>query len=910
MTRFLRCLRALAFVFAVICATHAPDVHAQTTGTIKGIVIDEGGLAIPAVLVTVSSESLIGGAQQQSTDGNGRFLFANLPPGDYNVKFDKPGFTRLEKPNLNVLIGRSVNLTIELPLATASEEYIVEETRPTLDTEQASTGEVLQKEFLQKVPSGRSYQSVVSATPGVIGGGNPNVGGAGYNENTYLLDGVQITDPVTGTFSLNFNFDAIEQIEVLTGAFDAEHPQSLGGVINIVTETGTNQLEFDTSIYYKTSSFVPKIDARYGADGAELAPTGFDSSSQFTEFSARLSGPIIRDRAWFIISYSRVNSLYTNVGVDLPRDYEGHYVMAKLTTQPNPSHRFQVLVQSDPTSIDNTEQGSRFIEPEAQGRQAQGGVLGSVTWDWFISPELFVETVVSYQNSYIDVTGVPCTHDKSLGYHACEENEPENSLDFTTPSRLGINLAFDRDNYYLIYVDDRWRYRAQTKVSLLQREFIGFHDIKAGAEVDYVKFDWLVGYPGNQYYVDLNLEAYDPDTYMNYYWVESSAPFHLQQNGLHYGMFLQDVWKPVTNLTVRYGLRYDYSIQRADTNEAVISNGVFGPRFYAIWDPWGDERTKFFGGYGRFNDLGRLGTVSGQNQSGFAYKLYVGELFGGFASEPSGMADEVPYENSNTALDDLAAPHSDEFVIGAEREIIQDLVFGLTFTAKFTENVYTYDELNQIWDEDGYNTIGTIDGTNDVLYRLRTPYEARRDYYQTDVQMKKNFSDRWLLLATYTYTVSRGTTQTANTAGLSVPPQYEYAYGNLCTDVRHQFKAFGAYDLPNDPWTTTLSFALEFYSGSPTTRYYYTPDTNQLAWQLKSPVGEYGRSEPVLYFDIGVQQKIHVRKGDLIASLTVFNLFNMQQADSYYSVGYGEPRWVIYSRQEPLNVSGGLRYTF
>jgi hypothetical protein len=910
MTRFLRCLRALAFVFTVIFAAHGPAAYAQTTGIVKGIVIDEGGLAIPAVLVTVASESLIGGAQQQSTDGNGRFIFANLPPGRYSVKFDKPGFSRLEKSKIDVLIGRSVNLTIELPLATASEEYIVEETRPTLDTEAASTGVVLQKEFLDKVPSGRSYQSVVSATPGVIGGGNPNMAGAGYNENTYLLDGVQITDPVTGTFSLNFNFDAIEQIEVLTGAYDAEFPQSLGGIINIVTETGTNQLEFDTSIWYSTTAITPRLDARYAADGAELAPTAFDSSSNFIQFNSKLSGPIIRDRAWFIISYSLTRTQNTNVGVDLPRDYEGHYVMAKLTTQPNPSHRFQVLLQTNPTSIDNTQQSSRFIEPEAQGRQAQGGLVASATWDWFISPELFVETVLSYQNIYIDVTGVPCTHNQDLGYHPCQEDEPENSLDFETPARLGINLAFDRDNFYQIYVDDRYRYRAQTKVSLLQREFIGFHDFKAGVEVEYTRFDWLIGFPGNQYYYDLNLSAYDPDTYENYYWVESSAPFHLQQTGFKTGVFVQDVWKPVSNLTIRYGMRYDYTIQRSDTQDAVVNNGVFGPRFYAVWDPWGDERTKFYGGYGRFNDLGTLGTSSGQNQSGFAYKLYLGELFGNFSSEAGQMANEYEYENTNTALDELAAPHSDEFVIGGERELIQDVVFGVTFTAKFTENIYTYDELNQVWDEDGYNTIGTIDGSNDVLYRLRTPYEARRDYYQTDVGFRKNFSDRWQLLAVYTYTVSRGTTQTSSGSGLSVPPQWEYSYGNLSTDVRHQVKMGASYDLPNDPWTTTLGFQVQYYSGRPTTRYYYTPDTNQLSWQLKSPIGEYSRSEPELYVDIQIKQKIHVRKGDMVANLMILNVLNMQQADSYYSVGYGEPRWVIYSRQDPLSVMAGLQYKF
>jgi hypothetical protein len=67
-----------------------------------------------------------------------------------------------------------------------------------------------------------------------------NVAGASSNENTYMMDGINITDPVTGTFSLNFNFDAIEQLQVLTSAYDPEYGQNLGGAINIVTDSGGN----------------------------------------------------------------------------------------------------------------------------------------------------------------------------------------------------------------------------------------------------------------------------------------------------------------------------------------------------------------------------------------------------------------------------------------------------------------------------------------------------------------------------------------------------------------------------------------------------------------------------------------------------------------------------------------------
>ena len=134
------------------------------------------------------------------------------------------------------------------------------------------------------------------------------------------------------------------------------------------------------------------MDARFAADGVQLAPTGFDSQSQSYRIGAKVSGPIVRDKAWFIISYSGVRSLLSNVGIDLPRDYEGHYVLGKLTMQPSASHRFQVFMQTDPTTVDNLQQGDRFVDPSAQSRQAQGGVVASLQWDWFITPDAILDT--------------------------------------------------------------------------------------------------------------------------------------------------------------------------------------------------------------------------------------------------------------------------------------------------------------------------------------------------------------------------------------------------------------------------------------------------------------------------------------------------------------------------------------
>ena len=128
----------------------------------------------------------------------------------------------------------------------------------------------------------------------------------------------------------------------------------------------------------------------------------------------------MRDKAWFLASYQMSRTLIANVGIDLPRDFDGHYVLSKITMQPTSAHRFTVLFQTDPSTIDNLNQGDRYVEPEAQYRQAQGGYVGSLQWDWYISPEMFLETKATLQKSFIEVYGVPCTHNQSLGYNPCQ----------------------------------------------------------------------------------------------------------------------------------------------------------------------------------------------------------------------------------------------------------------------------------------------------------------------------------------------------------------------------------------------------------------------------------------------------------------------------------------------------------
>lgn len=904
-------------LFAALLALAGPAFASATSGTIKGQVVDDGGLSIPGVLITLSGPALIGGAQQRTSDEDGRFIFVELPPGTYEAKAQKQGFGSVTKTGLEVALGRTSQLTIEMKVG--QEELTVKAAKPTVDTEKASKGDTFSKEFLSRIPSGRSYQDVVSQTSGVVGGGNPSSGGASTNENTFLLDGINITDPVTGTFSLNFNFDAIEEIEVITGGYDPEYGQSLGAVISVVTKSGGNQLEVVANAFYMNGNWGPRMDARFSADGYEIAPTGFDESSQTGSLGVVVSGPIVKDKIWFLGSYEYNRTLYANVGVQLPRDFDSHYFFSKLTAQPSSAHRFTLQFGTDPTTVDNIDQTTTRITPDAQPRQAQGGYLGSIKWNWFINPETNLETFVSYQKSTISQSSVPCTHDGQLGYHPCEPDEQEGHIDYDTPAHLGINGAYDSDNAGYYYFDDRYRVEASTKYSLLQVDFLGKHDFKAGVEGSYIIWDQIQGRSGNLIFYDWYSNPFDPNTLQNYAWFEFSGPSQYRSTGYHVGAFIQDVYKPIENLTFRYGLRYDRAVHRNDAGVPVVDVGLFGPRVYAVWDPWANEKTKFYGGYGRFNDTGRLEVGSYLSQSNIGQKLVYGEVIGNSESIAGNSGADYATDNTVTVLDNTTAPHSDEFSIGAQREVITDIAVGVEFTGKFTRNIYNFDETNLIVDEDGYAYIGSGNGELDPYYRLRTPALALRDFYQTDISITRNWADRWLLQATYSYVVSKGRTQSSLSTVFANPSQLELWYGNLPYDFRHQVKLAAAWDLPIDPWTTTIGMSSQFFSGAPLSRYYYSQadsvasggDSYSL---LKQPRGSYGRAGPYWQLSLLLEQDVPVRKGKLSATAQIDNITNNQ--DPYYlydSQSYyidTENRYIIAYRQDAIQAQVGVKYEF
>ena len=181
--------------------------------------------------------------------------------------------------------------------------------------------------------------------------------------------------------------------------------------------------------------------------------------------------------------------------------------------------------------------------------------------------------------------------------------------------------------------------------------------------------------------------------------------------------------------------------------------------------------------------------------------------------------------------------------------------------------------------------------------------------------MLKLTSKRWFAQGTYSYVSSRGTTQNALSGTLSNPSQVELAYGDLGTDVNHQVKLAAYWEIPDDPWTTTVGLASQGFSGYPLSRYYWqSADLNQAGGAyglLKEPRGEYGDTEPFWTLDLQVMQEIVVPKGKLNVRFELSNI-----TDNHYAVavssGYisAQNRYVITSHQGGISGSLALGYEY
>jgi len=218
------------------------------TGSIKGTVTGPEGAPLPGITVTLKSPAIVVNRLVTVSNENGRYHFPALAPGAYDITYRLEGMNTLVRRGITVSIGKAMTVDAEMNFKTVEEEIIVEGQAPTIDRQQNTRATTMNIKFLDAIPSVRDLNSYFNMAPGVT---SDSAHGSSTIENSYNMDGVNMTDPTIGLQYVSFGMEAAEEISVQSGALSAEYGSVKGAAVNIVTKSGGNTLSGSASFYFQ-----------------------------------------------------------------------------------------------------------------------------------------------------------------------------------------------------------------------------------------------------------------------------------------------------------------------------------------------------------------------------------------------------------------------------------------------------------------------------------------------------------------------------------------------------------------------------------------------------------------------------------------------------------------------------------
>jgi hypothetical protein len=277
--------------------------ESSVKGSLGGVVLDPSDAVVSGAKVTITGPI---GDKTMQTDPEGRFLFQVLTPGFYSVKIEKEGFKATDIKQAEVVTGRTSSISVKLELGASSTVVEVSGAAVTVDTTSTASDSNLTDTFYQSIPVGRGVTGLFYAAPGVSSGGgtgtaNPSIAGGTGLENNYVADGVSITDGgfggigvysrMYGSLSTGINLSFVKEVDVKTGGYEAQYGKSTGGIVQIVTKSGTNQLHGSVGGYFAPQQFeatrlqVDDFEAggsqqRFNLQGKVLHQSNYDVDTQ------------------------------------------------------------------------------------------------------------------------------------------------------------------------------------------------------------------------------------------------------------------------------------------------------------------------------------------------------------------------------------------------------------------------------------------------------------------------------------------------------------------------------------------------------------------------------------------------------------------------------------------------------
>ena len=877
----------LSLVLAFLLIPYAGFAQTtRTTGALQGTVSDTQGNPLPGVTVTATSPNLQG-PRVAVTDAQGEYLLPSLPPGNYRIEYALTGIQTATRDNVSVNLNQVTRLNVPMQMS-VTETVTVTANQVVVDPTQTVTQQNFREDHLKYAVIGsanRSYQNVLQQGAGVAGGSNPNVAGANNAQNTYQLDGINTTDPVTHTFGNNLSFDAIQEISIQTLGKDAEYSAS-GGTVNVITKSGGNQFSGsgdwrynDKRLQTQGSEKHTLNPAYYG--GPSNSVLKFDKNLQPVKNDQKqvtFGGPIMRDRLWFFAAAHKPATSTTPPTTQgfTPgsRNFDGWNNLAKVTFTPLANHTLTGLFIDSYARISNATNSS-FYRPEASYMQTQGARTYGLTYDAILSSKWLANVQLGHTPARLAVLPNSGRAVGEVDNLTAIRSVNYNNRQARTSTRDELNA---NTTYYL--------------------EAMGTHALKGGFVTNKTDFTSLNQNSGDPTLVPGwtpsmcgTALGFPAGTQCGVYIIKQGTITRLNVSPANpeftvgakqYAYYAQDEWNPMSQLTIRAGLRYEQVNWDNPKGNNPPSFKLMQPRLGVAYDIFNNANSVIHGYAGKIMDDNQLtlpyygyeqpsGTVQFNLNSNGTWTPVAGGIF----------------TSGTNYADNLEPAYSNQWSLGFTQKVFRNTSLDITYQKKHQTNLFE--------DYCGNYTGATrhdLDNcviTNQPGFDVGAPKGLLRGDYKAVIAKLEARPFNWLDgIVSWTHAESKGSSESTQNAAATFdyyPVFFHNTYGFLSDDAKNRIKVDGFVRLP-----------LDFIIGM---NYYWDDGVAYTIFQTNSTFSATGIPFPSDYAGVGsyfieprgsrrlpsfsqtdlqVQKDFRVGQFKLGVIGSVFNVFNTETA--------------------------------
>ena len=653
------------------------------TGTLTGTVKSIDGIAIAEAAVVVTSQALQG-ERTAVTDVNGVYVLPSLPPGTYTLRFAKDGLTPAEL-TAPLPLGATASVDAILAIAQVTETVLVEGVTPPAVTATQTSANITANE-VNALPMGRTPYLIAELMPGLTTN-TPNreqltiSGGFAY-DNVFLVDGVDVNDNLLGSMNELFIEDAIGEVQVLTSGVTAEYGRFSGGVVNVITKSGSNlfagsfRTTFARPSWTEETPFEKTNNIERGKP-TQANPYLNNKLSRFNEFTG--GGPLAKNRVWFFAAGRFENSstfgTMPATAVPYTRSNDSKRYEGKLTGTLRQGHTLQGSFIDNRIHRSNEPVLSFSIDRAALISPSVPNRLGVVNYNAALNQRLLISAQYSQKDWATEGVGGTSTnifdspfltrtgtqYQYNAPYFDASDPEQRNNRQLTASAtyfvsnrRLG---SHEFKGGFESFVDERVGANAQSSTG-----YVFLADIRMAGGVPLQDVD---GHPIPQFVPNFTrVQRWIPHRGAEFNQTTTSA-------------YLQDRWVASSKLTLNLGMRFEHAASEATTGQKSPGLARVVPRLGAAYDISGNGDTVLqatFSQYsGKYNAVQFSRNTSVGNSDRYTL-TYVGPAGEGRSFAPGFdlnnyagvVAGTFPALNVQFA-DDLSSPVTTEYTLGAAR---------------------------------------------------------------------------------------------------------------------------------------------------------------------------------------------------------------------------------------------------